>query len=125
MSPVANVTIHASQFPEAVRRDLLESLRARQVNHKFHYDRSEERRVGKGCRCLSDWSSDVCSSDLCPFRAKRSFSGCIVNLPKGLSHDEVSATTIACRRLPTSPFTPASFLKRCAAICSNRFVRGR
>ncbi len=38
MSPFANVTIHASQFPEAVRRDLLESLRARQVNHKFHYD---------------------------------------------------------------------------------------
>src|SRR5437899_3185822 len=29
--------------------------------------RSEERRVGKECRdtrCLSDWSSDVCSSDL-------------------------------------------------------------
>lgn len=38
MSPVANVTIHASQFPDAVRRDLLESLRTRQVNHKFHYD---------------------------------------------------------------------------------------
>ena len=30
--------IHASQFPEKVRRDLLESLRARRVNHKFHYD---------------------------------------------------------------------------------------
>src|SRR5947207_2987400 len=26
--------------------------------------RSEERRVGKGCRSLCDWSSDVCSSDL-------------------------------------------------------------
>ncbi len=38
MSNVANVTIHASQFPDAVRRDLLESLRTRQVNHKFHYD---------------------------------------------------------------------------------------
>jgi len=38
MSSVANVVIHASQFPEAVRRDLLESLRTRQVNHKFHYD---------------------------------------------------------------------------------------
>jgi L-histidine Nalpha-methyltransferase len=34
----ANVTIHASQFPENVRRDLLASLRARRVNHKFHYD---------------------------------------------------------------------------------------
>lgn len=38
MSSVANVAIHASQFPDAVRRDLLESLRTRRVNHKFHYD---------------------------------------------------------------------------------------
>jgi len=38
MSSAVNVVIHASQFPEKVRRDLLESLRARQVNHKFHYD---------------------------------------------------------------------------------------
>ena len=38
MSATANVTIHPSQFPEAVRRDLLESLRSRRVNHKFHYD---------------------------------------------------------------------------------------
>ena len=36
--PAVNVVIHASQFPEKVRRDLLESLRARRVNHKFHYD---------------------------------------------------------------------------------------
>jgi L-histidine N-alpha-methyltransferase len=34
----ANVFIHASQFPERVRADLLQSLRARQINHKFHYD---------------------------------------------------------------------------------------
>ncbi len=38
MSSVATVQIHSSQFPRAVRRDLLKSLRARQVNHKFHYD---------------------------------------------------------------------------------------
>ena len=38
MSSVANVVVHASQFPEQVRRDLLKSLRARRVNHKFHYD---------------------------------------------------------------------------------------
>lgn len=38
MSSAANVTIHPSQFPEAVQRDLMESLRTRQVNHKFHYD---------------------------------------------------------------------------------------
>lgn len=38
MSSAANVLIHASQFPESVRRDLLASLRTRRVNHKFHYD---------------------------------------------------------------------------------------
>jgi uncharacterized SAM-dependent methyltransferase len=38
MSSAVNVVIHASQFPEKVRRDLLDSLRARRVNHKFHYD---------------------------------------------------------------------------------------
>lgn len=35
---LVKVAIHASQFPEKVRRDLLESLRTRTVNHKFHYD---------------------------------------------------------------------------------------
>lgn len=38
MSSVVRVAIHASQSPEAVRRDLLTSLRCREVNHKFHYD---------------------------------------------------------------------------------------
>jgi uncharacterized SAM-dependent methyltransferase len=38
MSNTAGITIHKSQFPESIRRDLLESLRARRVNHKFHYD---------------------------------------------------------------------------------------
>src|SRR5262245_59191595 len=38
MQSVANVKIHASQFPGNVRQDLLESLRTGEVNHKFHYD---------------------------------------------------------------------------------------
>ena len=38
MQSIANVSIHASQFPEQVRRDLKNSLRTRQVAHKFHYD---------------------------------------------------------------------------------------
>jgi uncharacterized SAM-dependent methyltransferase len=38
MKSAANVLIHASQFPENVRRDLLVSLRTRKINHKFHYD---------------------------------------------------------------------------------------
>lgn len=36
--PLARVAIDESQFPEAVRRDLLASLRSRSINHKFHYD---------------------------------------------------------------------------------------
>ncbi len=38
MNATARITIHSSQFPEQVRRDLLASLRNRRVNHKFHYD---------------------------------------------------------------------------------------
>jgi uncharacterized SAM-dependent methyltransferase len=38
MKSAAHVRIHASQFPENVRRDLLASLRTRKINHKFHYD---------------------------------------------------------------------------------------
>ncbi|HVU07395.1 MAG TPA: L-histidine N(alpha)-methyltransferase [Verrucomicrobiae bacterium] len=34
----AKIQIHESQFPENIRRDLLKSLRARKINHKFHYD---------------------------------------------------------------------------------------
>jgi uncharacterized SAM-dependent methyltransferase len=38
MPEIVQVAIHSSQFPAQVRRDLLESLRTRRVNHKFHYD---------------------------------------------------------------------------------------
>ena len=38
MPSLVNVAIHSSQFPENIRRDLIASLRTRQVNHKFHYD---------------------------------------------------------------------------------------
>jgi len=38
MRSLAQVAIHHSQFPENVRRDLVSSLRARQLNHKFLYD---------------------------------------------------------------------------------------
>jgi L-histidine Nalpha-methyltransferase len=34
----ANVFIHRSQFPEAVRAELLRSLESREINHKFHYE---------------------------------------------------------------------------------------
>jgi uncharacterized SAM-dependent methyltransferase len=35
---LAAVTVHSSQFPENVRRDLLDCLRVRQISPKFHYD---------------------------------------------------------------------------------------
>ena len=38
MPAVAQVTVHLSQFPDRVRKELLESLRTRRVNHKFHYE---------------------------------------------------------------------------------------
>ena len=38
MSCPVSITIHSSQFPQNVQRDLLESLRSRRINHKFHYD---------------------------------------------------------------------------------------
>jgi L-histidine Nalpha-methyltransferase len=42
MSSVVSMTIHSSQFPEQVHRDLLESLRSRRVNHKFLYDSAKQ-----------------------------------------------------------------------------------
>lgn len=33
-----HVAIHPSQFPDLVRADLIESLRRREIKHKFHYD---------------------------------------------------------------------------------------
>ncbi|MFO1487817.1 MAG: L-histidine N(alpha)-methyltransferase [Verrucomicrobiota bacterium] len=38
MAEVAKIAVHPSQFPEAVRQDLLASLASRRINHKFHYD---------------------------------------------------------------------------------------
>ena len=38
MRSLVNVAIHPSQFPENLRRDLLASLQALQLNHKFLYD---------------------------------------------------------------------------------------
>lgn len=37
MQNLVSVAVHSSAFPENVRRDLLQSLRRRKVNPKFHY----------------------------------------------------------------------------------------
>jgi len=42
MSSIAHVAVHVSQFPENVRRALSESLRSRELNHKFLYDGTKQ-----------------------------------------------------------------------------------
>jgi len=42
MPEAVTVTIHRSQWPDKVRQDLLHSLRARRLNHKFLYDSSRQ-----------------------------------------------------------------------------------
>ncbi len=37
MSPTINVTVHASQFPDRLREELLAGLRTRRIAPKFHY----------------------------------------------------------------------------------------
>lgn len=60
MLPFARVAIHPSQFPDAVRRDLVASLRSRGVNHKFHYDSVKQTqkwlRLHEAC---SPWVTDA------------------------------------------------------------------
>jgi L-histidine Nalpha-methyltransferase len=68
MASLAHVAVHRSQFPEQVRHDLLQSLRSRQVNHKFHYDSFRQvrkwlalhracapSRVDPDCAAIFDW----------------------------------------------------------------------
>jgi uncharacterized SAM-dependent methyltransferase len=44
MSNTVNVAIHSSQSPDQVREDLLDSLRHREVHHKFHYESHKQSR---------------------------------------------------------------------------------
>jgi L-histidine Nalpha-methyltransferase len=41
---VIHVTIDRSQFPDRVRADLIDSLRKREIKHKFHYDSYKQAR---------------------------------------------------------------------------------
>jgi len=38
MAAPIKLIVHPSQFPAAVRGERIRSLRAREVNHKFHYE---------------------------------------------------------------------------------------
>ena len=73
----ANISIHESQFPENVRRDLLASLRSRKINHKFHYDSVKQTqkwlalhqiyspsRNDKDCRAIYENSFEAAASQI-------------------------------------------------------------
>ena len=89
MTSWANVVIDASQFPEKVRCDLLESLRTRRVNHKFHYDSVKQTqkwlalhqahappRNDLDCATIYDRSFEVASNNLDDKRVQVVGLGC-------------------------------------------------
>jgi len=60
MSSLANVTIHNSQFPESVYRELLESFITRQLNHKFLYDGARQSQKWLAVqKAHSPWATDA------------------------------------------------------------------
>src|SRR5579875_782032 len=68
MSNSLMVIAHTLQLFKGDRQDHAQIVAAiahwLNQHHNWLLIRSEERRVGKECRSLCDWSSDVCSSDL-------------------------------------------------------------
>jgi uncharacterized SAM-dependent methyltransferase len=83
MSELAHVLIHSSQFPEAVRRDLLESLRLRKVNHKFHYDSYKQTQKWLA---LHQAYSPARTNPGCAAIYRESFSAAAQRLPAGRVH---------------------------------------
>jgi uncharacterized SAM-dependent methyltransferase len=92
----ATVRIHASQFPENVRRDLLSSLRTRRVNHKFHYDSVKQTqkwlalhqvysptRNDADCVAMYEKSFAAAAAYLKPGKQAGSQSGCDASSPHG------------------------------------------
>ncbi|MGA2240984.1 MAG: L-histidine N(alpha)-methyltransferase [Verrucomicrobiota bacterium] len=77
MSSVASVRIHTSQFPEKVRRDLLDSLRTRRVNHKFHYD--SVRQTQKWLALHREYSPSRCDED-CGAIYEKSFKAAVAQI---------------------------------------------
>jgi len=80
---LARVSIHASQFPDAVRRDLLASLRERAVNHKFHYDSFKQ--TQKWLALHQAWAPSRNDPD-CAAIYDLSFAAAATFLPDGTVH---------------------------------------
>jgi L-histidine N-alpha-methyltransferase len=83
MSSTVQLAIHTSQFPENVRRDLLESLRLRQVNHKFHYDSIKQ--THRWLALHRAYSPFITDTD-CAAVYDRAFEAVAGRLPDGLVH---------------------------------------
>ncbi len=71
MSALAHVAVHSSQFPENVQRDLLQSLRARRIDPKFHY--ASYKQSQKWLALHEAWSPSRIDAD-CAALYDRSFS---------------------------------------------------
>src|SRR5882672_1126589 len=73
VKPGEHVALIADEASRSVAASLSAALSERHASQtnlllEDFGPRSEERRVGKECRSLCDWSSDVCSSDLADCR---------------------------------------------------------
>ncbi len=83
MPNVARVRIHSSQFPTAVRRDLLASLATREVNHKFHYDSVKQ--TQKWLELHAAYSPSRASAD-CAAAYDLAFAAAASQAPAGAVH---------------------------------------
>jgi SAM-dependent methyltransferase len=83
MNSLAQVLVHPSQFPEGVRRDLLGSLRARRINHKFHYDSVKQ--AQQWLALHRAWSPSRTDPDVAAIY-ERGFQAAARRLPPGRVH---------------------------------------
>jgi uncharacterized SAM-dependent methyltransferase len=83
MSTRAQVLVHSSQFPGRVRADLLESLRSRRVNHKFHYDSVKQTR--KWLALHQAYSPSRTDAE-CSATYERGFQGALARITSGAVH---------------------------------------
>ena len=83
MSALANVAVHSSQFPETIRRDLLNSLRARKIAHKFHYDSVKQTQKWLA---LHQQYSPSRHDDDCRAIYEQSFKAAVVQIKSSQAH---------------------------------------
>jgi len=80
---LAHVAVHSSLFPENVQRDLLQSLRTRRIDPKFHY--ASYKQAQKWLALHEAWSPSRIDSD-CAALYDRSFLAAVDALPSSPVH---------------------------------------